>query len=255
MNPELLFDFNTSLSGVTIPLKLNNPFGKEIPEIAKIASSEFQEYILTESRVWNYDFLEQKGKMFGVLVVQNPDSSYAYLGTVSGNLPRRAICNKFVPPIFDESTDQYFLRNGMIELTKIGTEIKKSTNTLEIAALKEKRSLKSKGLQKRLFDNYHFLNLSGKEKSLLEIFKVSTNRRPPSAAGECTAPKLLQYALKYGLKPIALAEFWWGNTIKGGERKHKMFYAACLAKCKPILEYMLEDEALYELALSNNNCI
>ena len=80
-----------------------------------------------------------------------------------------------------------------------------------------------------------------KEKNLLEIFKHSSNRIPPSAAGECAAPKLFQYAIKYGLKPIALAEFWWGGPDKNKEREHRVFYSACKDKCQPILEYMLED--------------
>ena len=87
------------------------------------------------------------------------------------------------------------------------------------------------------------MNISGQEKNLLEIFKDASNGMPPSAAGECAAPKLLQYAMKHGLKPIALTEFWWGSPIH--EREHKIFYPACKNKCRPILEYMLEDATLF----------
>ena len=66
---------------------------------------------------------------------------------------------------------------------------------------------------------------------------------PPSAAGECAAPKLLQYAIEHQLKPIALTEFWWGNSTK--EKTHNVFYPACKNKCRPILEYMLEDTELF----------
>jgi tRNA pseudouridine32 synthase/23S rRNA pseudouridine746 synthase len=64
--------------------------------------------------------------------------------------------------------------------------------------------------------------------------------KPPSAAGECAIPKLLQSAFTSGYKPIAMAEFWWGASPKSEIRKHKLFYPACTGKCKPILAHMLE---------------
>jgi len=64
--------------------------------------------------------------------------------------------------------------------------------------------------------------------------------KPPAAAGECATPKLLQYAFLNGLRPVAMAEFWWGAPPKSEIRKHRQFYPACTGKCKPILEHMLE---------------
>jgi len=78
--------------------------------------------------------------------------------------------------------------------------------------------------------------------------RSSSHGNPPAAAGECAAPKLLQYAFEHRLKPIALAEFWWGNPSQNKEREHKVFYPACKNKCRPILEYMLNDTALFEHA-------
>jgi len=103
-------------------------------------------------------------------------------------------------------------------------------------------------LQKQLFSHYQFLNILGEEQNIVEVFQNSSHGKPPSAAGECAAPKLLQYAFEQGLKPIALAEFWWGNSPKNKERTHKVFYPACKNKCRPILEYMLNDTQLYQQA-------
>lgn len=103
-------------------------------------------------------------------------------------------------------------------------------------------------MQQRLFENYKFLNIRGVEKNVLQIFKSSPQGNPPAAAGECAAPKLLQYALNNRLKPIAIAEFWWGNPPKGREREHKAFYPACKNKCRPILEFLLDDMELFEQA-------
>ncbi len=245
MNTQLLFNFETDISEITIPEKPNNPFGINIPEISGIAAKEFQEFITSESQKWGYDFLSEQGKMFGVLVVQNKDLSYNYLGAISGKLPNKATCDQLVPSVFDNSTDDFFMDRGMTELTEIGRQIKDSVDPMRIAELRDTRKQKSTALQQRLFENYHFSNLSGTSKNLIEIFSNASQGNPPSAAGECAAPKLLEYALTHQLTPIALTEFWWGGSIKTEERKHQAFYPACKNKCRPILEYMLEDANLY----------
>ncbi|WP_093026320.1 RluA family pseudouridine synthase [Pustulibacterium marinum] len=106
----------------------------------------------------------------------------------------------------------------------------------EILRIKQERKEKSAALQQRLFDKYTFLNANGNTKSVGEIF----DNNPPAAAGECAAPKLLQYAYQHNLKPIAMAEFWWGASPKSEVRKHQQFYPSCRSKCEPILGHMLE---------------
>src|SRR5690606_74201 len=110
----------------------------------------------------------------------------------------------------------------------------------QIDRLKTLRKSKSSTLQQQLFDQYQFLNATGQEKSVLAIFQESHQMLPPAGAGECAAPKLLQYAYKHHLKPIAMAEFWWGTSPASEVRKHKHFYPACKSKCDPILSHMLQ---------------
>jgi tRNA pseudouridine32 synthase / 23S rRNA pseudouridine746 synthase len=111
---------------------------------------------------------------------------------------------------------------------------------VEINALKEARKAKSYALQNRIFDNYTFLNQKGETKSLRAIFPSSENIAPPSGAGECAAPKLLQYAFLHNLRPLSIAEFWWGQSPNSEIRKQGLFYPACKSKCEPILGHMLE---------------
>lgn len=106
--------------------------------------------------------------------------------------------------------------------------------------LKLERSKKSAALQQEIFKQYTFLNQAGNKKSLLEIFKNTIYLFPPAAAGECAAPKLLQYAFLNQLKPICMAEFWWGTSPNSEVRLHKQFYPACKSKCEPILKHMLD---------------
>lgn len=110
----------------------------------------------------------------------------------------------------------------------------------DIEALKNERKERSAALQQQLFRQYVFLNKDGKSKSLQDIFSATPFGKPPSAAGECAMPKLLQYAFANQFTPIAMAEFWWGAAPKSEIRKHKHFYPACTGKCKPILAHMLE---------------
>ena len=110
----------------------------------------------------------------------------------------------------------------------------------QLTALREKRKNLSAALQQEIFDNYQFLNIEGETKSLNDIFEVSATNPPPAGAGDCAAPKLLQYAFQHKLKPIAMAEFWWGASLKTKVRKHGQFYPACTGKCKPILAHMLQ---------------
>lgn len=244
INP-LIFNFTSDISKVNIPSKLNNPFKINISEIAKIAVKEFKFFISLESKKWNYDFRVERGKMFGVLVIKKPNNTYCYLGAVSGKLPENKICDKLIPSVFDEASGDFFFNTGMLRLSEFGNKIKHSNSTSEIIFLKEERREKSVSLQKRMFENYHFENLSGRQKNILEIYRDSVQGSPPSATGECAAPKLLQYAIKNQLEPISLAEFWWGSSVKNKEKKHGSLYPACRNRCRPILEYILEDKELF----------
>ena len=109
-----------------------------------------------------------------------------------------------------------------------------------IEQLKKERKRRSDALQRWLFDQFRMLNAQGDERTLTEIFAPTPQRVPPAGAGECCAPKLLQYAFAHGLKPLCMAEFWMGRSPRMEVRHHGQFYPACRGKCKPILEWMLK---------------
>jgi tRNA pseudouridine32 synthase/23S rRNA pseudouridine746 synthase len=111
--------------------------------------------------------------------------------------------------------------------------------TGEIKRLKELRKTMSNDLQRRIFAEYRFLDADGEERDLMDIFKDTIFKTPPAGAGECAAPKLLQFAYLHGLRPVAMAEFWWGQSPRSEIRKHGHFYPACRGKCEPILGHML----------------
>ena len=130
-------------------------------------------------------------------------------------------------------------------IAKAEEPLKAAAQTLE--ALKTERRQRSEALQRWLFDHFVMLNSKGEGRTLTEIFRHTPQQVPPSGAGECCAPKLLQYAFQHDLRPLAIAEFWQGRSPKMEVRHHGQFYPACRGKCKPILEWMLgsKEESSY----------
>jgi tRNA pseudouridine32 synthase / 23S rRNA pseudouridine746 synthase len=215
-----------------------------------LAVNELQAY-LQHQQEWEHNFGLSGitegviGKMFGVLVVRTRENDLGYLWAFSGKLAGGNHYSCFVPPVFDGLQDGGFLNAGMRRLTAINQEIQAlevQSDIASIAKVQELKSLRkqhSLELQQRLFANYHFLNKAGTSKSLVQIFDDAGYRQPPAGAGECAAPKLLQYAYMHGMEPLAMTEFWWGLSPKSATWKHGHFYQPCREKCVPILAHML----------------
>ncbi len=106
--------------------------------------------------------------------------------------------------------------------------------------LAEQRQTRSAALQKLTFSRVQPLNANGQAIDLLKIFTDYNLSTPPAGSGECAAPKLLHYAFNNDLRPVAMGEFWWGESSRGEVRHHLHYYAACRGKCHPILSHMLQ---------------
>lgn len=125
-----------------------------------------------------------------------------------------------------------------VSLTQLQAEADAFTHQIE--ELKTERKTRSAALQQKLFRQFRMLNARGEVKDLCVLFQQTVQKVPPAGAGECAAPKLLQYAYLHQLKPIAMAEFWWGDSPKAEIRHHGYYYPACKGKCEPILKHMLQ---------------
>lgn len=110
----------------------------------------------------------------------------------------------------------------------------------ETARLKQERKQMSDNLQRWIFDQYRLLNARGEVRTVSDIFYREMHATPPSGTGECCAPKLLQWAYAHHMRPLCMAEFWWGRSPKTEVRHHLHFYPACRSKCKPLLGHMLQ---------------
>ena len=199
-----------------------------------IATQEIIDKVHAYMREHPESELHTCGKMFGVLVYNgemiNGENGVNYLAAFSAKLDGSYHHEGFVPPVYEMTQEP----------------VGKSRD-------------ESRRLQRLLFANYNFLNGKGESKNLLEIFKDvnpiipidewfdkskiinhKSQILPPSGAGECCAPKLLQYALTHGLRPLQLAEFWIGAPSKTEIRQEGQFYAPCSGRCVPILRHMTQ---------------
>lgn len=113
----------------------------------------------------------------------------------------------------------------------------------EIERLGAERRRRSAALQLQLFEHFRMVNARGEVRDLLAIFAEAGRGEPPAGAGECAAPKLLQYAFRHGLEPLAMGEFWQGASPRGEVRRDGAWYPACRGKCAPILSWMLQGVA------------
>ncbi|REH47474.1 RluA family pseudouridine synthase [Tenacibaculum gallaicum] len=143
--------------------------------------------------------------------------------------------------------EEFYLREYEVYLNDKIAPLKKTYHTKQqqVDQLKEQRANLSAWTQQEIFKKYAFLNYQGESQNLLAIFK-DTTQNIPAGAGDCCAPKLLQYAYKHQLKPVCMAEFWWGKPLLTSIRKHQNYYPACTGKCKPILTHMLQGVTVKE---------
>ncbi len=105
----------------------------------------------------------------------------------------------------------------------------------EILELKQKRKNLSRQLQNQINQVYYLTNFAGKSKVLQELSTTGLL----TGTGDCCAPKLLHYAATHHLKPLAMAEFWWGTSSKKGDKIPGKFYPACAERCQPLMGFLL----------------
>ena len=312
--------FASSVEGIPFPSGFTYPFHYTPHPLVQTAAHEVRAYLRTRPE-WEEEL--KKGKMFGVLLIEDTEGYVGYLAAFSGNLDGSNLHRGFVPPVYDLLCPDGFFKqeeseisaiNRRIELLEtdedylhlqrtyqIGAEARRTIlakakeemkqakslreekrkkgispeeevalikesqfqkaeykrlekrlkaqeeeqkNSLvvfenQIQTLKHERKNRSAALQQRLFRQFRMLNARGEMKDLCQIFRDTPQGVPPAGAGECALPKLLQYAYLHGLHPLAMGEFWIGQSPKEELRREGNFYPSCKSKCEPILKHML----------------
>lgn len=245
-------------SRIAPPERFTYPFAYEPHPLCQLAAKAVQAYIAGHEEIRED---ADRGKMFGVLVVEMPmegptakpsgtrqtgaeyGGRFGFLAAYSGLLAGRNDWSYFVPPVYDAQQPDGYFKTQEREISRISRTSRASRGSCDSSS----KQL-SQELQTWLFHQYRLLNGCGEVKDLVDVWQEYYNRPkllrkyplPPGGTGDCCAPKLLQYAYQQGLKPLCMAEFWWGETTKTELRHHLNYYPACRGKCKPVLTWMLQ---------------
>lgn len=229
------------------PWQFTYPFCYQPHPLCVLAAEEVQR------EIGRMDIHESK--MFGVLVVSDPQGRLAFLAAYSGLLEGRNDWPYFVPPVFDAQQPDGHFKMTEHQISAINQQIMSlPADEGQVDVLKRQRKQMSEELQLWLFRQYRMRNAQGETKDLVDIWRdYHQSPRiqqkfplPPGGSGDCCAPKLLQYAYIHQLQPLCMAEFWWETAYpvvlkspSGEIRHHLHYYPACQGKCKPILAHML----------------
>ncbi|MCI7651292.1 MAG: pseudouridine synthase [Prevotella sp.] len=176
------------------------------------------------------------------------DEVDAFKAEVDAAKARRDARRKSGEPLSEEEQAEMIRESQFMkaELRRRRKAMEQANSTLHIPhstflkSLQRKRKQMSDELQRWLFSAYRMLNAKGEERDLIDIFREYTHAMPPAGAGDCCAPKLLQYAYLHHLRPVCMAEFWWGESPASEIRHHLHYHPACRSKCLPILTHMLK---------------
>lgn len=253
----LLHPLPDEAATLTLPRQFTYPFHYTPHPLCEMAAKEVIAHCYATPSMY-----PKEGKMFGVLVVQHKGKPH-YLCAFSGIYNGTSLHEGFVPPVYNLQTPEGYFHQEEERICALSRQIAQCQDEQQALALKVLRKEKSNSLQMWAFRQFRLRNAMGEEKDLLDIFKGfkspftpeeyhnykegRTPRRPkakvdipPGGAGECCAPKLLQYAYLHQLRPLCMAEFWIGPSPKDELRVEGRYYPACQHKCRPILGHMLQ---------------
>ena len=245
--------FQEDIQHLQLPQQFTYPFHYSPHPLCVMAATEVQSYLLGRTD-WHAEL--QQGKMFGVLVVRSAEGTIGFLAAFSGNLAGSNHHDYFVPPVYDLLDPNGYFKQEEAKISEMNRLLNHTQSEMTSAngtspcplhkgeeyvqSLKEERKNRSIALQQWIFHQFILLNAKGEQQDIHQIFETYAHRLPPAGTGECAAPKLLQHAYRNSLQPLAMAEFWWGNSPKGEIRRHGHYYPSCRHKCEPLLAFMLQ---------------
>ena len=225
-----------------LPTRFPSPFDRSAvhPLARRAAEETLDELRAPTSLPWRLD-QPDGGKMFGVLVVTDSRDTIGYLRAFSGMLSGTWFVPGWAPPVFDTVAYDAVWIDGDAEMRALAAThamlAGDAARAEELALFDTRRTARSQQLMQLIQAAYRLSNARGDVRTLHELFAPAL---PPGGAGDCAAPKLLAEAYRRSLRPLALAEVWWGAPPRSGDRRAGSFYPACHGKCGPILTHMLD---------------
>ncbi|WP_457577349.1 hypothetical protein [Desulfomarina sp.] len=183
-------------------------------------------------------FGKSRGKMFGVLEGIRQNGKTALLYAFSGQFNSLWNVPGWAPPLFD--VHEFMQLNNPAEkrIKTLGKELEReSLHSTEWHSIKQERKRLSRLLMEHIHGLYRLTNFQGETATLREAFCGPAGI--PTGTGDCCGPKLLNQAARLNIKPLGIAEFFWGKENRSKSRQHGHFYSSCSSKCEPILGFLL----------------
>jgi len=189
----------------------------------------------------DYLFGPARGQMFGILVCDDKEGNEVILKAFSGQYDGAWSIPGWVGPVVDPFSYDQVINQNDARLHELTDTINSGKCSDSLVLVQQRRALSQSVLQE-LYSLYQFRCIDGSTKSFAEIFG---SKLPPTGTGDCCAPKLLHSAFTHELRPISMAEFYYGLPNRSGNREHKVFYSPCDDKCQPLLKHMLALDIVY----------
>ena len=120
MSDPNIHRFTSPIEGIPLPSAFTYPFHYTPHPLVQMAAHEVQVYLRTRSD-WEEEL--SKGKMFGVLLIQDKEGNVGYLTAFSGNLAQNNRQNGFVPPVYDLLRPDGFFKLEESEISDINRRI------------------------------------------------------------------------------------------------------------------------------------
>jgi hypothetical protein len=183
-------------------------------------------------------FAQGRGNMFGVLVCEDHRGETVILRAFSSLWDGIREIEGWVPPVLSAELYEEIILPAQREIKAMtralnGLDSQSSAH----AKVRVRRKSISQVLWKEMCASYRFRNFRGEERSLADALLPETPIT--GGMGECCAPKLFNHAAHHDLRPLGMAEFYWGGDKGRGRRVAGEFYESCEARCRPILGFML----------------
>jgi len=188
-------------------------------------------------------FAAKGGAMFGVLVAIDQEGNEVLLKAFSGSCLGRRNLPGWVGHLIDDDTFLQYERSFDPHIKELGKAMLQEQDEKKKSALSRTRSHLSRKALQAYYSLYRIPTITGDTVSLFDCFP---DGKIPTGSGDCCAIKLLAYAFSHRMRPVSMAEFFFGNETADHKRTHLEFYGPCDEKCKPILERMLRLDIVYQ---------
>ena len=183
-------------------------------------------------------FGEGKGRMFAVMTALDREGNEVLLKAFSGHLGGRRTIPGWVAHPLDDETYRAYLEEHDPPIKALGRAIDAADDEGEREALRQERAELSSEALEAYNTLFTLTAIDGRRHSLRDIFASSPI---PTGSGECCEPKLFNHAFSHGLRPVSMAQFFYGEG-----KEHRSFHPPCQERCAPILSTLLALDIRYQ---------